>query len=464
MYFILLFFIIVTNHANSFIKKNKNNNINIFKDIKENLDINLNYKERNIIKKINGFYGLIGPNYDMNNNIVSLYDLFTGDGIIQGVFFNKGNLTFVKHLIKTEKVLYEEKKGKLSKNFFLTLIMLFLNKFNLFPNVMGMANTAILNIKNKNYALFERDYPYSINIDFHETSVNTEKKIHIDDFQHFSGHSKVIDNEYLETIDYKVHNSIVNYYLLNKDFSVINKIKFNFNYIPIIHDFYSNNDCLILIDSPLIYKILYFFQKKVPIYLNNKKSTFIHIFDKKNKNITKYVYKHGFYIFHYAYIKDKFDTIEIYASQYDEFDFSNISLKGSYRMIEINKKTKSVKVCKNEELEKYNLDFPILFKDKVVSRNYVNRRINGFVITKGLNIEKTLLYENKHICGEHNIIYIDKIPHLIFFNSELHKETNLSSNFISFVNLNNYNTIDINIKNNLSVGFHSIFLNNTICK
>ena len=245
MYFILLFFIIVTNHANSFIKKNKNNNINIFKDIKENLDINLNYKERNIIKKINGFYGLIGPNYDMNNNIVSLYDLFTGDGIIQGVFFNKGNLTFVKHLIKTEKVLYEEKKGKLSKNFFLTLIMLFLNKFNLFPNVMGMANTAILNIKNKNYALFERDYPYSINIDFHETSVNTEKKIHIDDFQHFSGHSKVIDNEYLETIDYKVHNSIVNYYLLNKDFSVINKIKFNFNYIPIIHDFYSNNDCLI---------------------------------------------------------------------------------------------------------------------------------------------------------------------------------------------------------------------------
>ena len=86
------------------------------------------------------------------------------------------------------------------------------------------------------------------------------------------------------------------------------------------------------------------------------------------------------------------------------------------------------------------------------------------MIVVPLKAIKTLLYENKHICGEHNIIYIDKIPHLIFFNSELHKETNLSSNFISFVNLNNYNTIDINIKNNLSVGFHSIFLNNTICK
>ena len=59
-----------------------------------------------------------------------------------------------------------------------------------------MANTAILNIKNKSYALFERDYPYLININFQEKTVNTLNKIHIADFQHFSGHSKVINDNF----------------------------------------------------------------------------------------------------------------------------------------------------------------------------------------------------------------------------------------------------------------------------
>jgi hypothetical protein len=106
-------------------------------------------------------------------------------------------------------------------------------------------------------------------------------------------------------------------------------------------------------------------------------------------------------------------------------------------------------------------------EQRIDLRNYVDRRINGFVITKDLNIEKTLFYENKHICGEHNIINIDNIPYLIFFNIEFKKEinkTNKTNNFISLVNLNNYNLIDINIQNDLNLGFHSIFLDNTIAK
>ena len=46
-------------------------------------------------------------------NSNNLYDLFIGDGVIQGVFFDKGKITFVKHVIKTEKLKYEEKNGKL---------------------------------------------------------------------------------------------------------------------------------------------------------------------------------------------------------------------------------------------------------------------------------------------------------------------------------------------------------------
>ena len=127
-------------------------------------------------------------------------------------------------------------------------------------------------------------------------------------------------------------------------------------------------------------------------------------------------------------------------------------------MIEINKKNKNVKVHKNKDIEKYNLDFPIIFNDKVISRHYEDRKIPGFIITKDLEIEKILFYENKYICGEHNIIYIDKVPYLLFFNVE--KRDNKKLNLLTLVNLITYTKIDIDIKTTLSIGFHSIFLNN----
>jgi len=461
MLLLLLYILITCKISHSFTKIKTDINKFIFNDIKEKVTVDLPLRDKKIITKINGFYGLIGPNINMNSNIDNLYELFTGDGIIQGIFFNKGELTFVKHLVKTEKVLYEEKNGKIPTNFMLTILLLLLNKIKLFPNVMGMANTAILNFKNKNYALFERDYPYLININFREKKINTIKKVDMKHIEHFSGHSKVTNIGNIETIDYKIYNNFVNYYLLNNEFKVADKFDFKFKYIPIVHDFYSNNNYLFLVESPLMYKFSYIFKNKIPIRLNTSKETFIHIYDKNHKNTIKYVYNKGFYILHYAYIKDKKDTFEIYASQYDEFDFSNVNIKGNYRMIEINKKTQIVTIYKNETLEKYNLDFPVLFQDKVISRHFENRRVNGFVITKDLKLYKELFFENKHICGEHSIIYLDKIPYLLFFNIE-ERETSIYYSYISLVNLYNYKIIDIKLNNNLNLGFHSIFIENSL--
>jgi carotenoid cleavage dioxygenase-like enzyme len=459
---VLLYILITSKITSSFIKYKTEINKIIFKDVREHINLELPLREKNIIKKINGFYGLIGPNIDMDSNIDSLFELFTGDGIIQGMFFNKGNLTFVKHLIKTEKVLFEEKVGRIPNNFILTMFLIFLNKIKLFPNIMGMANTAILNIKNKNYALFERDYPYLINVDLEKKEVSTVKKVHIGAFQHFSGHSKTTSNGNIETIDYKIQNNLVNYYLLNNEFNVKYSVKIKFNYVPIIHDFCSNDDLLVVTDAPLVYKIQNIFTKKVPITLDCTKETFIHVYDKRKKSLKKYTYEKGFYILHYAYIKDKKETIEIYASHYNEFDFTNVNIKGNYRMIEINKVTKKVYLHTNAELEKYNLDFPILFEDKIISRNYENRRINGFVITKDLQFYKELFYENKHICGEPSVMYIEKTPYLIFFNIEFSEETKNYNNFLSLVNLKNYGVIDIKLGSNLNLGFHSIFLKNSL--
>jgi hypothetical protein len=127
-------------------------------------------------------------------------------------------------------------------------------------------------------------------------------------------------------------------------------------------------------------------------------------------------------------------------------------------MIEINKNTKDVIIHKNTQLECYNLDFPICFNDKVILRLIENRKINGFIITKGLKIIKKIIFDNKNICGEHNILYIKKTPYLIFFNVEENKNNKPIKNLLTLINLNNYEVIDIEIQNKLTLGFHSIFL------
>jgi hypothetical protein len=122
--------------------------------------------------KITGFYGLIGPNVD-RKKINSFFDLFIGDGIIHGVFIENGKIIPVKHLVETEKILYEKKNHKLSKNFMMLPFYIILNKLNLMPNVMGLSNTAFLDNKlpisqDKKYILTtcEMDKPYMVELDF----------------------------------------------------------------------------------------------------------------------------------------------------------------------------------------------------------------------------------------------------------------------------------------------------------
>jgi len=429
------------------------------------ITINLSLQNQDIFKNLNGFYGLIGPNIQMNsipneisnlnekksNIIFSLYDLFTGDGLIQGVFFDQGKLTFVKHLIKTEKVLYERQNGKIIQNLLIKIIHGILNEFGIFPNLYGTANTAILNNGLKNYALFERDSPYLININFQNKNINTIEKINIENLKHFSGHSKSLKNGNIETIDYRIFGKKVIYYLLNSDLKIIDQFEFKFKYIPIIHDFYSNDKLLILIDSPLKINPKKLFCK-IPISIKPNENTYIYVFDKFNKSVETYLCDSSFFTFHYSFVEDFENNIFIYLSIYDTFNFNDLKINGKYRKIEINKKTKKVTIIQNPELEKYNLDFPIPFEDKIILRNYEYPRINGFIIVDKLTIFKKIFFENKNICGEPSIFYLNEIPYLIFFNIE----NNLD--LISFLNLRDYQIIDINIPCNLNLGFHSIFL------
>ena len=441
-------------------------------DYSKIIKYNLPKNKIDIVKNINGFYGLIGPNinldeiFEKEKNIknIKMYDFFSNDGIVQGVFFNNGEITFINSIIKTEKFLFEQQYGKIPRNPFIIFLFMFLNKLNntkKLPNMNGFANTALLNIDKNLYALYEMDQPYLLDLDFNNKKINTIKKIESNDFEHFSGHSKYNENsKSIETIEYYMDKNIVNFYELDNNFYVKNTANFKLSYMPLIHDFYSANDKIYLIDMPIEIDYNKVLIKKMPIQLNKDKPTNIYIYNKINKKKEVYIYNNGIFLFHYSNIIETKNYIKIFAPIYDNFDFSDLNIYGKYRMILINKNTKEVSIIKNKELELYNLDFPIKYDDKIILYNKEKNIINGFIICKDLQIIKKIIFTDRNIKGEHNIIEINNKKYLIFFNEKEEK------NYISLLDLDldlcmdkiNETIIDIEIPEKIKFGFHSIFV------
>jgi carotenoid cleavage dioxygenase-like enzyme len=426
------------------------------KEIRKNIQYNLPKNQRNIINKINGFYGLIGPDVNITE-VKTVYDLFTGDGIIQGIFFDKGELTFIKHMVRTDKLNYEMENGRIPNHNFIKLLFSIGYKLNVLPNILGLANTAFMNIGKKYYALYERDVPYEIDIDFNEKTVSTIKKIKLPEIENFSAHTKV--SNIIETIDYNVFTNKVSYYQLNENLEELMKKDIKMEYMPIVHDILSSPTKVVLLDSPINIDMNNLLNKPMPVLLNEKKRTLINILNKKDFSIERFSINEGFYIFHYADYKETDTLIEIYASHYDKLDFSDLDIKGKYRKLIINKVTKEVSIIKNRELEKINIEFPIKFGDKVVLRNIENKQSTGFIICKELEIIKRIDFENRTICGEPAIEYIENKPFLIAFAFNSYEK---DKSYLLVINMNSYEKIEIDLPVSMTIGFHSVFYKSTL--
>jgi len=434
-----------------FLNFNFGNKVNIKdREFKRQITYKLPPKKQQIVNKITGFYGLIGPDVNMST-VSNLFDLFIGDGNIQGAFFDKGNITVIKHFVRTDKLLYEEENGRIPNNNFVKLVFSILNKFHLLPDIMGLANTALLNVRNKIYALYERDQPYLLNINFAKKEITTLQKQTIPNIAHISGHSKYINNT-IETVDYDVLKNQLIFYKLNSEFNTLYSHSVKTRYMPVVHDFWSSKDKIIFMDSPLVMDVENILKKSLPVLLHKKQPTFIHILDKNTHRIETYRSNDSFYMFHYADMIETPEKIHIYGSLYEELDFSDLNIKGIYREIIINKNTKEVSISKIRELEKFDLDFPIKFGDKIVFRNIHNKTINGFVIFHKMKVIKEIIFNNLCICGEPALLYIDKMPYIVSF------AYSKKQNCILFVNLFNYDKIIINVPFEFNIGFHSLFI------
>jgi len=402
---------------------------------------------------ITGFYGLIGPNIDYKN-ISSLFDLFIGDGIIQGVFLENGTATFIKSVIKTEKLLFENSYGKMPNNQFVMMINTLLYHMKLLPNMLGVANTSLMNIKNKIYALFERDMPYEIGLDFQEKTITTLNRQSIPFLNTFSGHSKYIDGK-IETIDYQILQNRVIWYQMDEQFNKLHEIIIPMCYIPMVHDFYSDNEYIIIIDSPLIVDWKHIFTNKIPIMFNDKLPTYINLIHKKTGFIQRYKCNKSFYMFHFGYVKITDDYISINSPFYDTMDYNTIYQTGKYRKIYIDRKIGVSHFLKMKNIENLNLDFPIpISNNRMILRNIKNNRINGFYIVEDLKIRKKIVFEDCFICGEPAVTYINNgepILMCLSFNEKSNEKQFMT------IHLDTYEIIEYAISTTLLIGFHSMF-------
>ena len=410
-----------------------------------------------LVNQINGFYGLIGPDVDMKT-VANIYDLFKGDGVIQGVFFDNGELTFVRHFIRTDKLVYEEENGRVPNHSINKLIFSLFNKLRLLPNPLGLANTAILNVNKKNYALYERDVPYEINIDFMNKKIETTNRISLPNIPHFSAHSKYnIEKNVVETIDYDIMTNSVSYFELTPSFDIIQKNTFKMAHLPVVHDFLSTNTSIILFDSPISIEMYKIFTSPMPVALDKNKNTIIHVCNKQSGRIEQYNIKEGMYIFHYANYKENDTHIDIYAPMYDKLDFSELDISGKYRMVSINKLEKTATIIKTPELERLNVEFPMRYGNRTLFRTLKNNVNNGFIIFENLTIIKHIIFENRFICGEPAIQNIKDCFYLIAYTFDIHNTTN---SFLVIINLDNYEQTEIPLGENISLGFHSAFVEN----
>jgi hypothetical protein len=338
-----------------------------------------------------------------------------------------------------------------------------LNKLGFIPNVLGLANTAISKFGDRIFALFERDYPYEMRINFENQTISTVKKVHIRELSHFSGHSKLVSDEVplyssngskeIHTMDYEVIHKTVDYYRFSQDFDLIKKNQIKTKYIPIIHDFAVFNSKFFILDAPFKWD----WTQKIPVVFDRSKPSYIIIYDNKENIIRRIPANYpGFYIFHYADIEEINNKINIYAPIYDNIDFSSLAISGKYRMLSI--QGGAMIIYKNPVLENMNLDFPKKWRSYVILRGITNHKITEFVVCKGLTIIKKIkLPEDRFFCGEHSVVEIEGSPYLVGFSYDASDKGYIC---VIGVFINEY--AEQAVDQSIMIGFHSIFMDGSL--
>jgi hypothetical protein len=286
-----------------------------------------------------------------------------------------------------------------------------------------------------------------------------------------SGHSKYstncFGNRVIESIDYRIFARNVLYYTMDENLTkVLTKNTIKTRYIPIVHDFLSTRDSIVIVDSPLVFDFPKLFNGKIPIRFEKTLPTYIHVLHKNTGHVSTYKLYSPFYLFHFAKYVDTFKQLEIYAPLYDDIDFDTVKIKGRYRKIVIDKCHNTAYVCSNLETEKYNLDFPV--EDtlgNIILRNIERRKINGYVrVDNNMAITQKWMFDDIFFCGEPIAVRLNNKNGLIAFGNNNGESNSYDlpptpptlPGGLVLLNMEDGTVVKISVNNSLTMGFHTV--------
>jgi carotenoid cleavage dioxygenase-like enzyme len=409
--------------------------------------------------QIDGFFGIIGPDVPIPCKMTNLFDLFNKNGVLQGVFLSNGTIHFIRKYIKTDKKSFEDKYGEIWMNPFSLFIFELGNSLNILPNIFGLANTAFLNFQNKVFVLNERDLPYEIQVNFLKKEVQTKQKLILSPkIHHFLAHSKINKKgNLIETLDYSIFSPNINWFQLDENWVMKKQLTIHKKYNSMVHDFISFEKHILFLDSPL--KMEYDLKNQISFHLSKNKNleSSLFIIEKTTGLKKKIDLGENCFLFHFGSFIEKENEIEFYGCFYDSFDFKTPKTNsGKFRKVIVNKKTNNIQIFKNNDLENYSLDFPIIYKDYTILTHSSDCKNTHFVIVKNFELHKVIDLDNKYINGEASLIEIEDQAYLICFT---YKENALNlEHYLTLISIETKEHTSILLPFSLTLGFHSIFL------
>ena len=503
IFFNIFTFSFIENNILSFGKKLtcKNNEFkqfylqNKFNPVVEEKTINIKHNSKLFSKLTNNIFSQIGSNpkhIDSNSD----YHWFDGDGMIHSVLFNNTDITYQNKWIRTKRLEIENKWkqkifiyfGELKgfRGIFQIIKFSIMQLFGFISQSKGTANTAILNWKNRIFALHEGDMPYELNIDYNNFNITTLKRLHYPSIYSTTAHPIVDarrDKLYLYGYNnYDFSNGKFIFNSFDKNMQLFSQKNISLINNGMTHDVGFTGNELIIPDMPLKYDFSLILKEKLPMYFDKDDGiTRFGIFSVDTLKEPKwYYFDENFFIFHFSKCYRKYNDYIIFACVMDNLfmedfvDLKNIEnenhiIRGDIRLkkiiIDTHKNTTSI--IENNYLQNlnlgffYNLDFPISSK---LHPNYVYCTIfdsalgyiKGYI---GINTDdfenakpNIFLFENNTFGNsEPQVTIVNNTEYLVSFINDN------SNSYISLIDIHNNYIEKIEIPTRIPPGFHSIF-------
>ena len=305
----------------------------------------------NIPKELEGMYVRNGPNPMFKPESYS-YPI-EGDGMLHGVYFNKGEVSYKNRWIQTSGLAYEMFEGQQ-----LTEL-----KFK------NYANTNIISHGNKLLALYEIGLPYEVNKNLEtigEWDFNHELE------QAMTAHPKIDPNTgELHFYRYSFFNTpYLHYYVADRNHNIIRELAIDIPQPTMIHDMAITENYIIFFNCPLVFSMTNARNNSIPFVWQEEEGTTIILVDRHNfakKPI--YLKTDAFWTWHFLNSFETDNQIFIDFIAYPKIQAENnwetmLTHKSNLRRLTINLQTHGMEF---EDLDDRFVELP------AINQNYLGK-------------------------------------------------------------------------------------------